>query len=143
MRVRRADPGDGAWLREIAERSKGHWGYEEQRVRKWAAALDLSWEIWVAEEAGAPIAWLALLPPDEDGSVNLTDLWVDPPAMGRRVGTELFRFACERARELGGLALLWEAEPNAVGFYERMGGKSIGVVTGSWGRELPVMSVAL
>ena len=43
MRVRRADPGDGAWLREIAERSKGHWGYEEQRVREWAAALDLSW----------------------------------------------------------------------------------------------------
>jgi hypothetical protein len=37
----------------------------------------------------------------------------------------------------------WEGEPNAVGFYERMGGRRVRTVTSEWGRELPVMAVDL
>jgi GNAT superfamily N-acetyltransferase len=143
MRIRRAAAADDGRIREIAARSKGHWGYDEGRLREWAAGLDLSREIWLADEDGEPIAWLALLPPDATGSVELDDLWVDAPAIGRGVGGELFRFACDRARELGGSALRWEAEPNAVGFYERMGAETVGTARGSWGRELPVMQVPL
>ncbi len=35
----------------------------------------------------------------------------------------MFRFVAERGRQLGASRLEWEAEPNAVGFYERMGGR--------------------
>ncbi len=142
MRIRRAGPADDAELREIAFRSKGHWGYEHDRLRRWAAGLDLEREIWIAEDGGATIAWLALLAP-EQGVVELDDLWVDEPAIGRGVGGELFRFARQRARELGGGTLRWESEPNAVGFYERMGGETIGTVESSWGRTLQVMRVEL
>jgi GNAT superfamily N-acetyltransferase len=104
--------------------------------------IDLEREIWLAEEDGSPVAWLALLPP-EDGVVELDDLWVDAPAIGRGIGSELFTFARERARELGGTALRWEAEPNAIGFYEHLGAETIGTATSSWGRELQVMRVGL
>jgi GNAT superfamily N-acetyltransferase len=73
----------------------------------------------------------------------IEDMWVDPAAMGRGVGTRLFRLAAERARELGASRLEWEAEPNAVGFYEKMGGRHIGERISSWGRTLSLMGVDL
>lgn len=74
----------------------------------------------------------------------LEDLWVDPPAMGRGIGARLFRRAVERARACGATRLEWEAEPNAVGFYEKMGGSVLRDSEPSeWGRVLPVMGVSL
>lgn len=42
--------------------------------------------------------------------------------MGNGFGSRLFAAACEHARALGAWSMEWEADPNAVGFYERMGG---------------------
>jgi GNAT superfamily N-acetyltransferase len=140
--VRAAAPADDDRLRIVAETSKGHWGYEPERLRAWAAKLDLSREIWVAEVDGEIVAWAALLPP-ADGVCELDDLWVEPGSIGRGIGTILFDHAVRRSRSLGGRALRWEADPNAVGFYERMGAATVGTATGSWGRELPVMEIAL
>jgi GNAT superfamily N-acetyltransferase len=142
MRLRPASPRDDRRLRAVAEESKSHWGYEPERVREWAAGLDLSREIWVAERDGELVAWAAVLAPEE-GVCELDDLWVAPDAIGSGIGTALFRHAQARARELGAHALRWEAEPNAVGFYERMGAAAVGTATSSWGRTLPVMRVEL
>ena len=50
----------------------------------------------------------------------------------------------ERGRELGVSALEWEAEPNAVGFYEKVGGRYVRDSEPSeWGRVLPVMRLEL
>ena len=140
--VRAAAPADDEQLRIVAEASKGHWGYESERLRTWAAALDLSREIWVAEADGEIVAWAAVLPP-ADGVCELDDLWVEPGSIGRGIGTALFEQAVARARSLGAQALRWEADPNAVGFYERMGAAIVGTATGSWGRQLPVMEIVL
>jgi hypothetical protein len=49
-----------------------------------------------------------------------------------------------KARELGAVRLEWEAEPNAVGFYEKLGGRYLRDSEASeWGRVLPVMGVSL
>jgi GNAT superfamily N-acetyltransferase len=141
-RLRPAAPGEASRLREIAEAAKGYWGYDAERVRTWAASLDLSGEIWVAEVADEVVAWAALVLRN-GGVCELDDLWVDPAAFGLGIGTSLFRQACERARAVGARALEWEADPNAVGFYERMGAEVVGSVTSSWGRTLPVMRVVL
>ncbi len=140
--VRAAAPADDGQLRAVAEASKGHWGYEPERLRTWAAALDLSREIWVAEVDGEIVGWAGVLPP-ADGACELDDLWVEPGSIGRGIGSLLFEHALERARTLGARALRWEADPNAVGFYERMGAATVGTATGSLGRELPMMEIAL
>jgi GNAT superfamily N-acetyltransferase len=141
-RVRPASPADESRLRAVAEASKGYWGYDARRLRDWAATLEFSREIWVAEIDDEIAGWAALLPPD-DGVCELDDLWVEPGAIRTGIGTALFRHAVDRARAAGAQVLRWEAEPNAVGFYERMGAETVGTATSEWGRTLPVMQVSL
>jgi GNAT superfamily N-acetyltransferase len=126
-------------LREIAFAAKAHWGYDRQLVREWADSIDFEdGRIVLVED---DVAWASLLP---QGDVCvLEDLWVEPEAMGRGVGTKLFQLAAERARDLGASRMEWEAEPNAVGFYEKMGGRLVGERVSSWGRTLSVMGVDL
>jgi GNAT superfamily N-acetyltransferase len=72
----------------------------------------------------------------------LEHLWVLPNAMGGGVSRALFAHALERARVLGFESMEIESDPNAEGFYERMGARRVGVnVTELEGqrRELPVL----
>ncbi|HET8893148.1 MAG TPA: GNAT family N-acetyltransferase [Gaiellaceae bacterium] len=127
-------------LREIAFAAKAHWGYDEQRVRDWADSIDFDDGRIVLVEGD--VAWASVIP---QGDVCvLEDLWVDPTAMGRGVGTKLFQRAAEHARMLGARRMEWEAEPNAVGFYEKLGGRHLRDSEPSeWGRVLSVMGVSL
>jgi GNAT superfamily N-acetyltransferase len=147
--IRRPRRGEGERLREIAVASKAYWGYDLERVRAWAAGGDYSdetlqaREVYVAEAEGRAVAWAALLSKSDD-EWWLDDLWVEPDSIGRGVGTALFRHAAARAKELGASRLLWEAEPNAVGFYERLGARPTGhEALGSWGRPIPVLRLDL
>jgi GNAT superfamily N-acetyltransferase len=141
-RMRLAAQDDHERLRELTFESKAHWGYDHELVRSWTATLDFAREIWVAELGGEILAWAALGPP-EDGVSELDDLWVEPAAIRTGIGTALFRHAADQARATGARALRWEAEPNAVGFYERMGAETVGTATSEWGRTVPVMQVEL
>jgi GNAT superfamily N-acetyltransferase len=148
VQIRRAEPGEGEQLRTIAIASKGHWGYDIQRVREWAAGGDFSpaglssKEVYVAEVGGRIVGWSALIPRGE--SCWLDDLWIEPDWIGRGIGTRLFRHAADRARRLGALAMEWQAEPNALGFYERMGARHVrDSDPNEWGRVLEVMGVDL
>lgn len=144
--IREATREDEQRLRAIAFTAKATWGYDRDRVRTWAETLQLfgktapTAEIYVAETAGLAIAWMRLVPGNE--SCVLEDLWVEPISQRAGVGTKLFRFAERRACQLDAPRLEWEAEPNAIGFYERMGGRHIrDTPRNEWGRTLPVMAV--
>jgi GNAT superfamily N-acetyltransferase len=145
--IRRGSPAEGARLKEIAIASKGHWGYEPQRVREWADRGDFAREtlerlaLFVAEAGGRTIAWASVEARGE--AAWLADLWVEPAWIGKGVGTSLFRQAAEHARESGARVLEWEAEPNALGFYEKMGARRLRDSTSEWGRMLSVMGVGL
>lgn len=129
MLIRDARPGEGGRLREIAIAAKEHWGYERAWVEEWAADGDFSAEglhakrAFVADEDGRVVGWGGVLRRGE--TAWLDDLWVEPEAMERGVGTELFAHARELARSLGASRLEWEAEPNSVGFYEKMGARRL------------------
>lgn len=145
--IRAAVPEDGERLRQITAAAKGHWGYPASLVLPWAAAYDFSArrlasrEIFVAVAGDRPVAWAGLAPPG-GGIALLDDLWVEPAAMGGGVGRALFRAALRRARDLGATSVEWETDPNATGFYERMGAHRVGQRMGDWGRPLAVMSIA-
>jgi GNAT superfamily N-acetyltransferase len=142
--IRAAQPADYERLRELTFESKVHWGYDRDFVRRWADGLgfDGDEERWVAEVDGEIVAWAALVPVS-DGVVVLDDLWVDPAAMGRGIGSRLFRLAADRARELGAERLEWGAEPNAIGFYEKLGGRKLRDHVTEWGRVAPWMGLDL
>jgi molybdopterin-guanine dinucleotide biosynthesis protein A len=144
--IRRAHLDEGERLRQIAIAAKSHWGYDIERVRAWAAAGDFSpdglraKEVYVVEADGSPVAWSALIA--KPGTTWLDDLWVDPDWMGQGVGSRLFRHALARARSLGSGRLEWEAEPHAVGFYEKLGARRLrDSAATEWGRIVPVMGI--
>ena len=137
-------PADHGRLRELTLDSKAHWGYDRDFVRKWAEGLSFEseQERWVAELDGEIAAWAALVPPAR-GIAVLDDLWVDPAWLGHGLGSRLFRLAADRARELGASRLEWGAEPNAVGFYEKLGGRKLRDHVTEWGRVAPWMGLDL
>jgi GNAT superfamily N-acetyltransferase len=147
VEIRAARVDEGARLKEIAVAAKGHWGYDPAKVRDWANQGDFTPErlreliVFVADSDGGAIGWVSLIPKGEVGW--LEDLWIDPAWIGKGVGTELFRRAAEQAKSLGARRLEWEAEPNAIGFYEKMGGRYVRESTSEWGRTLSVMAVEL
>jgi N-acetylglutamate synthase-like GNAT family acetyltransferase len=142
--VRPATQADYERLRELTFESKAHWGYEHDLVRTWTDGLDFggAHERWVVEADGAIVAWAALIPPS-DGTAVLDHLWVAPAAIGRGLGTRLFELAAARARELDANRLEWGAEPNSVGFYEKVGGRKLRDEVTEWGRLAPWMGLEL
>jgi len=145
--IRRGDAAEAARLKEIAIASKAHWGYELARVRAWADRGDFGAEtlarlaLFVAEAGGRTVAWASVEPRGE--TAWLADLWVEPDWIGEGVGSGLFHRAAEHARETGARIMEWEAEPNALGFYDKMGARHLRDGTSEWGRTLSVMGVDL
>ena len=73
----------------------------------------------------------------------LDHLWVRPSWIGQGVGGRLFRLAADCARELGAERLELGAEPNAVGFYEKLGARTLRDHVTEWGRLAPWMGLEL
>jgi GNAT superfamily N-acetyltransferase len=146
--IRRASPHEGERLREIAIASKGYWGYDPERVRDWAASVDFSPEalrsadVYVAEVEGRLVGWASIVLKAD--LCWLDDLWIEPEWIGKGIGGRLFRHAAEVGRGQGAGRMEWEAEPNAIGFYEKMGGRYVRETEpNAWGRTLAVMGVDL
>lgn len=146
MQIIRAEPQDAEALTEIAYAAKRHWGYPERWIESWRDTLTIR-----AEFIAANVAWCAtedaravgfyLLTNESDG-LHLDHLWIVPSAMGRGIGRALFDHAVEKARTLGHRILKIEADPNAEGFYTRIGARRVGeTVTEIEGqrRELPLL----
>ena len=145
MEILRADPADAEALTEIAHAAKRHWGYPERWIESWRDVLTMR-PRFIAENVaycakdGDRIIGFYLLTTESNG-MHLDHLWILPRAMGRGIGRALFQHAIEQAINSGHRAIKVEADPNAAGFYERMGAKRIGVnVTEVEGqpRELPL-----
>ncbi|MEV8533584.1 GNAT family N-acetyltransferase [Streptomyces sp. NPDC051211] len=126
LRIRAARTAEAAALTELVLRSKAHWGYDAAFLAACAADLRIRPEdiahrrVAVAEDADGTVLGVASLEDGPDGAV-LGLLFVEPDAMGRGVGRELYRNAVRRARELGSPRLVIDADPQAAGFYRAMG----------------------
>jgi GNAT superfamily N-acetyltransferase len=146
--IRRAEPVEGERLREIAMAAKSYWGYDLDRVKEWAALGDFSPDglrgknVYVAAVERAPVGWAAAI--SQADVWWLDDLWIAPDWMGKGIGSRLFSHAAEQGRAAGARRMEWEAEPNALGFYERMGGRHLrDSEPGVWGRVNAVMGFDL
>ena len=76
---------------------------------------------------------------------TLADLFVEPGAIGRGYGRQLWEHAVATARRLGARRLVLQSEPHAEGFYRAMGAERIGEAPSTVfpGRSLPLMRLTL
>jgi ribosomal protein S18 acetylase RimI-like enzyme len=148
--IRRAFPEEATSLSKIALAAKAHWGYPERWLAIWKPQLTFSPEYfrqnetWVAEEHSLPIAFYTLQ--EKDGNAWLENLFVSPEFIGKGVGKMLFSHAVRLSGQRGYQILQLEADPNAVGFYEKMGMRRIGerhVEVEGHLRILPILEISL
>lgn len=149
IRLRPAVDGDLEELSDLAMRSKGHWGYDQQFLDACRDELTITTsrlrrELINVAEVDGDIAGFSALVVDSHAS-KLIDLFVDPDHMGLGTGTLLWNSACDRARRAGAQWMDIEADPNAVGWYQSRGALRTGSVpSGSIvGRSLPTLRVDL
>ena len=128
--LRRALPEEAAILSQIAFAAKRYWGYPDRWMELWRPQLTFTPEYfevnesWVAELNGISVAFYTLL--EKNGNAWVEDLWVSPELIGKGIGKSLFLHALNISRQRGFKKLQLEADPNAVGFYEKMGMYKIG-----------------
>jgi GNAT superfamily N-acetyltransferase len=148
-RIRRARPDEAEALTALATRSKAHWGYDADFMARIAEAMAVSAddvrtdEVWVLEDVnGRFIGFHRVIAGDP---AEIEDLWVEPAAMGQGHGRRLFEHAREIAAAIGASAVELDADPNARGFYERMGMVHVGDTPSNLvpGRTLPRMRLEL
>jgi len=146
MQILRANPNEPEMLTEIAFAAKRHWGYPERWIESSSDLLTVTPEFIVTNEThvvvveGRPVGFYALGPRND--RLDLLHMWVLRDAMGRGVGRSLFLHALERARALGFRDLEIESDPNAEGFYQRLGARRIGTIireVEQQRRELPIL----
>ena len=148
--IRPATVEEAPTLSKIALEAKSHWGYPEHWIKHWEADLTITPEfinnnqVFVFECDGEIRGFYALCVDKSDA--ELEHMWVAPQYIGTGIGKELFLDAMDRAATFNVDEVQLTADPNAAGFYERMGAKKIGEANSTIDgqpRKLPRMKVDL
>lgn len=148
MNIRQATSQDAAELTRIAHEAKRHWGYPEHWMQRWDADLTITPEfiadnlVYIAEDEDRVSGFYALAVKDQ--KAELEHLWVAPDVIGTGVGKQLFLAAMEKAAELKLSSVEISSDPNAEGFYRKMGAYRVGETASELDGEpriLPRLSV--
>ena len=132
VQIRRATPEEAGILTEIAHIAKRHWGYPEDWIREWESDLTITPEfiaaneMYVAMNKEKIVGCCAIS--FTESLAELEHMWIRPEHMGTGVGRALLLYVKDRAARLKISELEISADPNAEGFYERMGATRIGEV---------------
>ena len=148
LKVRLAKPEEAVALTKLAHESKRHWGYPDNWISHWKDALTITPEyieanqVFVAEDDEYVIGFYALVVSDK--RAELDHMWVSPDHLGTGIGKALFVHAMRSAKgqHLSEVEIL--SDPNAEGFYQKMGayrsGESVSEVDGQ-PRVLPRLTI--
>jgi ribosomal protein S18 acetylase RimI-like enzyme len=148
MLIRRSIPEEAELLSRIAHDAKKYWGYPENWIERWSADLTIAPDfvrdnpVYVAERDQQICGFYALSINGE--RAELEHMWVSPDYIGSGVGKELFLDAMDRSTAMNVRRIDITADPNAAGFYERMGATRTGDVVSEMDgqpRILPRMSI--
>ena len=148
-RIRRARPSEAGELTRLARAAKASWGYPAEWLDAWREELTLSEdyvahnEVFVAD-TGDALAGVAALE-HVRGEAVLEHVCVAPSHQRQGIGEALVRHALARASEAGDRVVRVTSDPQAVGFYERLGGRVAGStpapMPGVPQRALPVLEL--
>ena len=130
LKIRKALPEDSSGLTLIAHDAKRHWGYPEHWIKHWQDDLTISADfiaanqVYVAEGEDELLGFYALIVRSD--KAELDHLWVAPAHIGTGLGKQLFIHAMQNASGQNISEVEFAADPNAEGFYRKMGAHRIG-----------------
>lgn len=126
-----ASTGDAQFLTKVAIQSKKVWGYSEEHISLWKDDLKISEDYILQNKVmkvfdnNIFIGFFALKF-EKNQSPEIDHLWLQPEFLRKNYGRSIFKFITEFISEKGFSKTTLVAEPNAKGFYEKLGGKVIG-----------------
>jgi GNAT superfamily N-acetyltransferase len=136
-------------LTELCLRSKAVWGYDEQFMQACRGELTLTASIMQSSylkvaEIGGHLVGVAQVTV-KGQLAELDKLFVEPTRLRSGAGKALFEWATAMARDGGAVTMVIEADPDAVGFYRRLGAVDYGTApSGSIpGRLIPRLKLLL
>lgn len=149
MELRAPLPSEADLLTDLCLRSKAVWGYDADFMAAFRAELTITAQdfarsqLQVAVQDGRILGMAQLA---QHGRIaDIEKLFLDPAVLRAGAGRVLFAWCAETARARGAVALTVVADPDAAGFYRRMG-----MQDDSWepsgsipGRKLPKLQMAL
>ncbi|PEA29678.1 GNAT family N-acetyltransferase [Bacillus toyonensis] len=128
MQIREAALAEADELSELALHSKATWNYSEEFILSCKADLTITEEyikynfVYVLEKNNMKIGFFSFL-----RNENALDfLYIHPRYKGKGYGKILWKFVIEKANELGIKRFTIDSDPNAKGYYLKMGAKLIG-----------------
>jgi GNAT superfamily N-acetyltransferase len=148
IRIRKAQSGDGRELTRIAHAAKRFWGYPEKWIRLWKPDLTVTSDfirdhpVYCAVRGSAIVGFYGVS--GTGPRRELEHMWIDPDAIGSGVGRLLFGHLVRHLRRAGVTKLTIASDPNAEGFYRKLGARRVGSVPSQpAGRRLPLLVVDL
>lgn len=129
MIVRTASLNEANELSHIALISKATWDYSEEFIQACKEDLTITDDyivnnyVYVLESEGIKIGFFSFQRKEEDA---LDFLYLHPNYKGKGYGKLLWQSVVEKAVELGMKCFTIDSDPNAKGYYMKMGAKLIG-----------------
>ncbi|QWU44653.1 GNAT family N-acetyltransferase [Bacillus sp. NP247] len=128
MQIREAALAEANELSELALHSKATWNYSEEFILSCKEELTITEEyiknnfVYVLENNNMKIGFFSFL-----RNENALDfLYIHPCFKGKGYGKIIWEFVIEQANELGIKSFTIDSDPNAKGYYLKMGAKLIG-----------------
>ncbi|EEL88421.1 TPA: GNAT family N-acetyltransferase [Bacillus nitratireducens] len=128
MKIRKALLSEANELSKLALHSKATWNYSEEFILACKEDLTITEEyiknnfVYVLENDNTKIGFFSFLRSDN----ALDFLYMHPSYKGKGYGKILWEFVIEQAEGLGIKSFTIDSDPNAKGFYLKMGAKLIG-----------------
>jgi GNAT superfamily N-acetyltransferase len=136
MHVRAAFPNEAQDLTALALRSKAHWPFDPERLKRYRPQLEVHADdiraggVFVAVDEDRVIGFYALSPNSE----RLYFLFVEPAFIGRGIGKLLWRHALATARGRGWTSITLYADRfAAAAFYRHQQGRVVGTMDSELG----------
>ncbi|NRB47462.1 MAG: GNAT family N-acetyltransferase [Saprospiraceae bacterium] len=143
-----ADTADCSTLTEISKAAKAYWGYAQEWLDLWEDDLTITPEHLEKDRIYKLVKLEEILGfcviSDHEGVLEIEHLWIRPTHIGKGLGKLLLQKVLDELITKSHVALSVVADPNATGFYEKFGLKTVEYIPSQpEGRKLPLMRLPL
>ena len=149
LTIEKANPEEADELTKVVIASKRHWGYPDEWIDLWKDDLLITAETIKSRDFYVgrnekEIVFVYSIGPLSEHKCELEDCWVAPQYIGQGYGMIIFEQLKTTLASLGCLTCLIISDPNAEGFYRKMGAVRVGErASKPEGRVLPLLEIEI